>query len=420
MRELTESELRRFETNADEIAAEVYDEYEGPESEWPCPCCGGEGEIRLKSERVEKRRRVRLARYVKKANRDYSCLETAIGQGSELDSFRSKVCKRPVYKRTEQQIDRIVAWRKSRYDKHEELRDAVSACRASCPVCVECASIDEDWIGKLDSAVESVRQWSEDYISSQDYGDDYAYLVSESARTNEIQSWFDVQSFPIRWSDLPASLREDIEEQILSDYRAEYVDGYHSSFDLTLYSFPIGGTEEQRSLAGFREEHDLQDCPVRLIRDRRELNYHERWDEVIIYTNHDPAHWTYGLNDDEAASIILELVRDYDGSGLKRRERQELIEECETLDGQVIDIDNSRLAEVFVCYADSIRGGNCRPGTLAYMSAHNLSGHIRADLMPERNLREVKKAIRAAIQRHDEELAQGLSELTYHAQGVDP
>lgn len=73
---------------------------------------------------------------------------------------------------------------------------------------------------------------------------------------------------------------------------------------------------------------------------------------------------------------------------------------------------------VYVCLADSLRGGNCRAGTEAFGRRHGLDGHVPAgrllDVAGAADLPRVRLAIRAATVRHRREMAQGYADLQDH------
>lgn len=71
------------------------------------------------------------------------------------------------------------------------------------------------------------------------------------------------------------------------------------------------------------------------------------------------------------------------------------------------------LSDVYVSVADSVRAGNCRAGTTSFAMAHNLSGHVRADVLQSvaSTNNRVWPAINTAIVRHLNELRAGVCSL---------
>lgn len=111
----------------------------------------------------------------------------------------------------------------------------------------------------------------------------------------------------------------------------------------------------------------------------------------------------------DAADRIAEKVQ----SNKRRREEMRLREVAEkaTLDG------------VYVCLADSLRGGNCLAGTLKFGQAHNLNPdrHYEAQELIEMSggdYSRVRLAITAARIRHAREMEAGVCHLADHRQGV--
>ena len=408
--------LAYFEGNAEAIAREHYSEYV-PDDSWPCPCCGGDGEIRLRSERTEKRRITRRDRFRKRANRERDSFENILPK--YLDTSSSRFFSRPYFRLTDVAHNRMAAFSAGRTKQWDELCNDVTECTAVCPVCCECEAIDDEYRDKISEAIEKEREYDDEYHRSEDYGGECAYIVEPYYVVDRIGDWFvRSQSFSLRWKDIPAELRNDIALNAIDVMESQFVSGYSSGFDCDFDSFSIGESEIERNTEEFLSDHGIDDCPERLLEENSELNYStgRYGDYVRIYNCCEYDHWAYGLDDEPLANVILESLPET-CEGIKRRELQTLRDELREIAGDEIELSNIDLTDVYVCYSDSVTGGNCRPGTQAYMAQHNLSGHCPADQMPEPHLREVRKAIRSAVRRHQEEMTAGYCELEYHQRG---
>jgi hypothetical protein len=83
------------------------------------------------------------------------------------------------------------------------------------------------------------------------------------------------------------------------------------------------------------------------------------------------------------------------------------------------------LGDVYVCVADSLRGGNCRAGTEAWAAQRELSPaqHVPARVLrrlagsDDAHATRVRLAVRAAAARHADEVAQGYCDVAAHRVG---
>jgi hypothetical protein len=396
---------------------EVYPDYDGEGEYWDCPCCRGEGEVRTTPKRIENRRKTRSRKFAAKAlrlNRDYrQTLRTE--PGSKFDKSLGRLRKV-----SEADSPKLWAFQAKLQAKYDRLNAAVSASTVNCPVCAACAERDESYADAVQTAVDDIRAQDDEYQRSEDSGENYAYMVESYQTSEALESWFDNnQSYGLpNWKDLPESLRERIVDDAINQMDMVFVSGYSSGFDCTFDSYSIGESECQFDADEFRGmSEDLEGCPDRIIELNSESNYDRshRYPQVRIYNCNEYDHWSFGLDDEPLAQLIIDIIDDADNcEGMKRRDIESLRDSLREITGEDIELDGD-LAEVWVSYQDSIDGGNCRPGTRAYMAKHNLpiDGHVRAVDMPEKHLREVRKAIRAATIRHRRELAQGYGELKF-------
>lgn len=140
--------------------------------------------------------------------------------------------------------------------------------------------------------------------------------------------------------------------------------------------------------------------------------YHWGQDDIGLYAACGPDEYHVVCADliaDNAADRIAEAVQ----ANKRRREEMRLREVAEkaTLDG------------VFVCLADSLRGGNCLAGTLKFGKVHGLDPdrHYEAQELIEMSgvdYARVRLAITAARIRHAREMEAGVCHLADHKQGV--
>lgn len=394
---------------------EVYQDYEGEGEYWECPCCRGEGEVRTTPKRVENRRKTRSRKFAAKAlrlNRDYRRTSQTV-EGTAFDKSMGRLRKV-----SEADLPKLWEFQAKLQAKYDRLNAAVSASTIDCPVCAACAAKDGQYADAVQAAIDAIRTQDDEYQRSEDTGGNYAHMVDSYQTSEALESWFgNHQAYGLPpWDELPESLRERIVDDAIRDMEMVCVSGYSSGFDCTFDSYSLGESECQFDADEFRDmSDDLEDCPDRIIEANPEANYDSdsRWPQVTIYNCNDYDHWSFGLDDELLAQLIVDIIDDADNcEGMKRRDVESLRDSLREITGEDIELDGD-LAEVWVCYQDSIDGGNCRPGTRAYMAKHGLpiDGHVRAVDMPERHLREVRKAIRAATIRHRRELAQGYGEL---------
>jgi len=83
-------------------------------------------------------------------------------------------------------------------------------------------------------------------------------------------------------------------------------------------------------------------------------------------------------------------------------------------------IDRGGADDVFVCFRDSLAGGNCKLGTNAYADSHDLDKakhYLAKELVMNGNATQVKFAIAAAVRRTRREKSQGFCVLEDHIRG---
>lgn len=83
-------------------------------------------------------------------------------------------------------------------------------------------------------------------------------------------------------------------------------------------------------------------------------------------------------------------------------------------------VERAEAEGVWVCFADSLRGGNCAAGTASWAEKQGLDihQHVPATALFERangDWQRVRLAIRAAMTRHQREMRQGYADLAEHA-----
>lgn len=122
---------------------------------------------------------------------------------------------------------------------------------------------------------------------------------------------------------------------------------------------------------------------------------------------HPSAQECFEAQRDESAGIVAAIQRN---KNIRQQEIAKLRAEKADAEG------------VFVCLADSLRGGNCLTGSLGFASRAELSTkrHISAEALMEaavkvgENMGRVRLAISQAIHRHRREMAQGFALLSEH------
>lgn len=398
---------------SEDFMEQVYERYNGEGEEWECPCCQGEGEVRTTPRRVENRRKSRARKFAAKAlrlNRDYrSTLQTSEGSKFDKSLGRPRII-------SERGLPKLHDFQRRLQTEYDRLNALVASSTVDCPVCAACAAKDEAYADAVSEAIDKLREQDDEYQRSPDNADCFSYMVESYQTSEALDRWFDNHQLGL-WGDLPDKLREQIIDEAISACDQVYVSGYSGGFDCTFDSFSVGESEIELDPDEFRETSDaLEGCPDRIIAANPETNFDpdgRYYSSVRIYNCNDYDHWSFGLDDEPLAELTLEIIEEPDNcAGMKRRDIESLRDNLREITGEDIDLGGD-LAEVWVCYQDSIDGGNCRPGTRAYMAKHSLplNGHIRAVDMPEQHLREVRKAIRAATLRHRRELAQGYGEL---------
>lgn len=408
--------LRRVRQAAKQLEANgLTDEQYNQWGDDECSCCNYE-EFELIPDRVRKRRKTRRTKFEKRArilSHDFSS-RLCSDEGNAFDKSLGRTRRVRM-----DELPRLWEFQQKLQTAYNEL---IVDDTVTCPICAACEERDEEWTEKLVEAIEKVREYDDEYQRSDDNGASYSEMVSEYETEEAIKNWFDqLDDMPVEWSNLSDELRESIVDSSIQNFDSVCVSGYENGFDVTFASYQLGESENQQDWNEFVDEHELQGCPFRLAEACDELNVsaYRHHTSVTIYNNNEYEHWSFGMDTAQLVETVRDAIaerEEYDDRPIKR---SVAIQAALSEAGGDDILEGLSLSAVYVCYADSIAGGNCRPGTLAYMTQYKLSGHMLASDMPRQSSHEVRKAIRAACLRTRDELAKGFSDLAYHLRGSE-
>lgn len=177
-------------------------------------------------------------------------------------------------------------------------------------------TIQESAIEKVRDCLKTVEDWAEDYVQSDDYGEGYAYLVSERLQ----QAMGRVETYcGENGIDCPACILDEVTSDLIDALECTYGSGYGmpSGIGCVLGSFPIDEHEEQVDIESheiFLEYHEagiLTDILGKLDRDfclsgHDDLSGEHSCFYMYVYLGGDA--WYYHVSDETIRETILQAI----------------------------------------------------------------------------------------------------------------